>query len=143
MLKKWLGCVAFFTYLPVLWAASPAGVWTTVDDKTGEKKADVEIVIKDGELFGTIVRRYTKPGDPDRCTACPDQFKDKPIQGLRFIWGLKDEGDGTWGGGHLIDPRTGKIYRLKMTVKNDQLYVRGYIGVSLLGRTQVWEHAKG
>ncbi len=58
--------------------------------------------------------------------------------------GIEDLGDGSWGDGKLIDPKTGKIYHLKMAVKkNDQLHVRGYIGVPLLGRTQVWIPAKG
>lgn len=132
--------LGLLTYLPIVQAASPVGRWTTIDDKTGEKRADVEFAIVNGELTGTIVHRYLKPGDPESCAACPGQFKNKPIQGLRFIWGLKDEGHGVWGGGQLIDPKTGKIYRLKVSVIDDKLHVRGYIGVALIGRTQVWVH---
>ncbi len=142
--KLWLCVLGFIVYLPFAEASSsPVGRWTTIDDKTGEKKADIELSMNHGKLYGTIVHRYMKPGDPERCTTCPGKFKDKPIQGLQFIWGLKDLGDGSWGDGKLIDPKTGKIYHLKMAVKNDQLHVRGYIGVPLLGRTQVWIPAKG
>ncbi len=141
--KLWWCMVGLITYLPFAEAStSPIGRWTTVDDKTGEKKADIQLSLSDGKLYGTIVHRYIKPGDPERCVACPGKFKDKPIQGLRFIWGLQEQSDGSWKGGKLIDPKTGKIYHLKMIVKNDQLHVRGYIGVPLLGRTQVWVHAK-
>ena len=142
MFKK-LVCVYMFGLLSsiaVAQASSPVGRWIIIDDKTGEKRADVDFTIIKGELTGTIVNRYLKPGDPVSCISCPGEFKDKPIQGLQFIWGLKDEGNGTWGDGKLIDPKTGKIYRLKVSVINDKLHVRGYIGLALIGRTQVWEH---
>lgn len=145
MLKK-IALLCFLgltSHVALSHAVTPVGRWTTIDDKTGEKRADVELAIVKGKLTGTIVHRYLKPGDPEHCISCPGRFKDKPIQGLRFIWGLKDEGNETWSGGKLIDPKTGKIYRVKMTLKNDELFVRGYIGVSLIGRTQVWVHAKG
>ncbi len=143
--KQWLILLGFLLYLPFAQASgsSPVGRWTTVDDKTGEKRADVQFSLVDGKLYGTIVRRYLKPGDPERCSNCPGVFKDKPIQGLRFIWGLEDQGNGTWDNGQLIDPKTGKIYHLKMTRVGDTLHVRGYIGVPMLGRTQVWVQAKG
>ncbi len=135
--------LGFVCYLPIVNAASPFGRWTTIDDVTGEKRADVEFAIVNGELQGTIVRRYLQPGDPETCAACPGEFKNKPIQGLSFIWGLKEDADNTWIGGRLIDPQTGKIYRVKITLKEDKLYVRGYIGIPAVGRTQIWVHAKG
>jgi uncharacterized protein (DUF2147 family) len=143
--KKLSLCIfGLVIYLPFSYASSsPVGRWTTIDDKTGEKKADIELSLNHGVLYGTIVRRYMKPGDPERCIDCPGRFKDQPIQGLRFIWGLKEQKDGSWAGGKLIDPKTGKIYHLKMVVEKEQLHVRGYIGVPLLGRTQVWVPAKG
>lgn len=121
---------------------SPEGVWTALDDQTFEKRADVRFVLKEDQLYGTIVRRYLKPGDPERCIGCPGHFKNQPIQGLQFIWGLKNQGEGQWDHGKLIDPTTGKIYHLKIRVKADQLEVRGYIGVPWLGRTQVWARVK-
>lgn len=144
-MRKKLWCIlGLCAYLPFVSAAvSPVGRWTTIDEKTGEKKADIELSLNHGELYGRIIHRYTKPGDPERCMSCPGEFKDKPIQGLRFIWGLKEQDDGSWGGGKLIDPRTGKIYHLKMVLKNQELHVRGYLGLPVLGRTQVWIPAKG
>jgi uncharacterized protein (DUF2147 family) len=72
------------------------------------------------------------------CHNCTGTFKDKKVVGLNILWGLKDQGNGEWDGGSILDPKTGKIYKAKMTLKGDKLYVRGYIGVSLLGRTQTW-----
>ena len=58
---------------------------------------------------------------------------------MTILWGLKDEGE-AWKGGQILDPDNGKTYRCKMTVSDDgrELDVRGYIGISLIGRTQTW-----
>ena len=55
-----------------------------------------------------------------------------------IIWGLKKNGEHNWEGGKILDPQTGTIYRAKLLFQGDKLYVRGYVGVSLLGRTQTW-----
>lgn len=125
-------------YLPLAFAQSIAGTWTTMDDKTGEKRAVVKLVESGKTLNGTIVKVYPQSGDTGICSKCPGAFKDKHITGLQFVWGLTDHGNGVWDGGHILDPKTGTVYRAKMSLKGDKLYVRGYIGVSLLGRTQVW-----
>lgn len=118
--------------------ASPVGVWTTIDEHTGEKRADVRFDLVQDELVGTIVRPYSKPDDVRFCNACPGAFKNKPILGLRFIWGLKQDEDGAWVNGHILDPQSGRIYRLKVVEKSDRLHVRGYMGHPLIGRSQVW-----
>ena len=117
------------------------GNWAVVDDKTGEKRAVLHFVIKDGTLSGTIESVYAQAGDTGVCSACPGDFKDKLIQGLEIVWGLKEGNDGEWDGGRILDAQMGKIYRVKMSMKGDKLYVRGYIGLAMLGRTQVWERA--
>ncbi len=62
--KLWLCVLGFIVYLPFAEAStSPVGRWTTIDDKTGEKKADIELSMNHGKLYGTIVHRYMKPGD--------------------------------------------------------------------------------
>ncbi len=128
--------------LPLAFSESAAGDWTTIDDVTGEKGAVVNLVETDGVLNGTIAEVLSKSGDGGVyggvCSKCDNEFKDKPIKGLQFIWGLKDKGNGVWDDGRILDARSGKIYHAKVTVKGDKLYVRGYIGVAMLGRTQVW-----
>ena len=123
-------------------AAAPQtleGYWTTVDDKTGEKRAVLLFSIKEGTLSGVIASVYAQPGDSGICSACPGHFKDKPIEGLEVVWGLKEQSAGSWSGGHILDAKMGKIYNVKMSMKGDKLYVRGYIGVAMLGRTQIWQ----
>lgn len=136
---------AFYVYLvailfaPLAFAvATPAGNWTTIDDKTDKKRAVVHLTISGGTLSGTIIKVYHKPGDTGLCSKCPGAFKGKPIKGLQFIWGLKDKGKGVWDDGKILDPKSGKIYRAKVTLEGKKLYVRAYVGVSTIGRTQVW-----
>lgn len=141
-MKAWKVLCSFILvvcYLPLaLASSSPVGTWTTIDDKTGEKRAIVNLSISGGTLNGTIVKVFPQPGDTGICSKCPGAFKGKKIQGLGFVWGLKDQGNGVWSGGSILDPKSGKIYRAKMTLEGNKLYVRGYVGVSILGRTQTW-----
>lgn len=132
--------VSLLLCAPMLaFALSPSGVWTTIDDQTGKKRALVQLEEKEGVLSGKIIALYQQPGDTGLCHDCPIPFKDKPIIGLEFLWGLKKEAEGVWTDGHILDAKTGKIYRAKLIMKHhDKLYVRGYIGLSMLGRTQVW-----
>lgn len=120
-------------------AASPAGNWVNIDDATGQKKAVVQIIqTQHGELIGKIVKLLQKPGA--LCEKCKGANKGKPIEGMTILWGLKPDGENSWSGGEILDPSNGKTYRLKVKISADgkKLELRGYIGVSLLGRTQTW-----
>lgn len=132
------GLFVTFFYLPVALAASPVGTWVTIDDKTGKKRAVVTIHESGGTLSAVINKVFPQPGDTGVCEKCPGSFKGKKVQGLQFMWGLKQQGDNEWGGGSILDPKSGKIYKAKITLEGNKLLVRGYVGVSLLGRTQVW-----
>lgn len=120
-------------------AATPVGFWKTIDDATHEPRAIVEIKEVDGKLFGSIIKTFPKEGDKPECTECSGEKKNKPIVGLEIIWDLKKDGD-EYNGGHILDPKNGKTYKAKITVieAGEKLKVRGYIGFSLLGRTQEW-----
>ncbi|CAA7386843.1 MULTISPECIES: DUF2147 domain-containing protein [Chryseobacterium] len=113
------------------------GKWKTIDDETKQAKSIVEIYKKsDGKFYGKVSQLLIKPADPN-CTVCKDDRKGKPILGLEIIRGLKKDGD-EFTGGTITDPKTGKTYKCTITRNGDQLNVRGYVGLSLLGRTQVW-----
>ncbi|CAA7194039.1 DUF2147 domain-containing protein [Chryseobacterium potabilaquae] len=113
------------------------GKWKTIDDETKQAKSIVEIYKKsDGKFYGKVSQLLIKPADPN-CTVCKDDRKGKPILGLEIIRGLKKDGD-EFTGGTITDPKTGKTYKCTITRSGDQLNVRGYVGLSLLGRTQVW-----
>lgn len=123
-------------------AASLNGTkWNTVDDKTGQKKAVVQFTESDGVVSGKIIKVYD-PAKADRvCVKCKGSLKDKPVVGLPIITGLKLKKDNEWDGGQLVDPESGKVYKGKATLSNDgkTLELRGYVGVSALGRSQTWQ----
>jgi uncharacterized protein (DUF2147 family) len=62
---------------------------------------------------------------------------------MDIIRGLHADGDG-WAGGTILDPESGKVYRCSLSLRDGgkKLAVRGYLGIALLGRTQVWERAE-
>ena len=120
---------------------TPLGRWRTVDDLTGKINSVITIWEEDGKLYGRIEWLMNPdPNDPDpRCLRCTGDLKGQRLLGLRILWGLSKDGD-QWTGGEILDPDNGKIYRCSLTVKDDgrKLRVRGFIGFSLLGRTQYW-----
>lgn len=120
---------------------SPTGVWRTIDDKTKKERSIIRITEENGEFRGVVERIFDQPGDDPAhlCDECKGDRKDKPIIGMTILWGLTKDGDG-WAGGEILDPKNGKIYRAKMSLAEDgmSLNVRGFIGVSFIGRTQTW-----
>ena len=126
-------------------SASPVGLWKSIDDETREVKSLVRISEEAGSLVGTIDKLFPKPGkDPNPvCDKCEGDKKDKPILGMMILWGLTKYGD-EWSGGYILDPKNGKTYKCKVKVEGTggTLTVRGYIGFSLLGRSQTWIRAE-
>ena len=120
---------------------SPAGKWKTVDDKTGKPASIVEVLEVNGELQGKVLTVFSPPSDTPTpiCDLCSGDRKNKPVIGMTIMWGLKRSG-AAYSGGQILDPDNGKIYRCNVTLVEGgkKLDVRGYIGISLLGRTQTW-----
>lgn len=121
-------------------AVSPVGEWKTFDDKTGKARAIVRIYEQDGKLFGKIERSMSAGAESRVCAVCTDDRKDQPMLGLVIIRNMKRTDDG-YAGGDILDPDTGSVYRCKLHLEEGgaKLVVRGFIGISLLGRTQIWE----
>ncbi len=120
--------------------ASPVGEWRTIDDATHEPKAVVRIFEQGGALYGVVEKSLLATPVRKTCDQCTDDRKDQPILGMDIIRGLRKDGD-QWDGGTILDPEHGKIYKCKMSLQpgGQRLDVRGYVGISLLGRTQTWE----
>lgn len=113
------------------------GKWKTIDDETGRAKSVVEIFKKsNGQYYGKITQLLDKV-ENENCVKCSDDRKGKPLVGLEIIRGLKKSGN-EFTGGTITDPKTGKTYKCTITRNGDKLAVRGYIGFSLIGRTQTW-----
>ena len=120
---------------------TPVGRWKTVDDVTGKANSVVRIWEDDGKLYGRVEKLIDgDPNDPDpRCIRCSGNLKDQRLVGLRILWDLTPDGN-RWTGGEILDPDTGRIYKCTITLDNGgrRLKVRGFIGFSLLGRTEYW-----
>ncbi|MGE5626030.1 MAG: DUF2147 domain-containing protein [Bacillota bacterium] len=146
--------LGFLLLLPLLLISAPAqaddadgvlGQWLTADGK-----ARVEVV-KDGDSYdGKIVwlKEPVYPADDKKGMGGetkidrenPDKtLQNRPILGLPLIQGFKYDGGNVWVDGSIYDPESGKTYSCKMTLMMDgRLKVRGYVGISLFGRTEIW-----
>jgi len=117
------------------------GKWV---NSTGE--AHLEITKRSEKFFGKIV--WLKDPKDEKGNLKTDyknptaSLRSKPIVGLEILKNFVYE-DGKWTDGNIYDPKSGKLYSCNMTLKdNGDLSMRGYIGVSLLGRTEVWKRVK-
>ena len=124
--------------------------WRILDSKSGVIESVLEFRQEDdGTFSGYVVKSSPNPliNLYETCIKCPVPYKDQPIVGMRVLWGFKPDGaDGLkFKDGHAFDPKNGKTYRGKIRLSSDQrrMYLRGYIGTSLLGRTEVWLRGDG
>ncbi|MFT4697149.1 MAG: hypothetical protein ACI9SJ_000265 [Flavobacteriaceae bacterium] len=118
-------------------AQSIVGEWVTYHDKTKSKKSVIEIYKVGDEYFGKIITLFEDPLD-SICEKCKGKNKDMPVIGMEFIENLKKDGE-EFNDGTILDPKDGKKYKcyLKLLNKN-KLKVRGFVGFSIIGRTQYW-----
>lgn len=122
---------------------SIVGNWKTIDDETGRPKAIIKIYEESGELRGQIIQLFRYPEDIENpvCDKCVGERQGRPVLNMVILWGLKKQEEGKWSGGEILDPKKGKIYSAKVELIDEakRLKVRGFLGFSLLGRTQIWE----
>ncbi|EPF70467.1 MULTISPECIES: DUF2147 domain-containing protein [Acinetobacter] len=145
-MKKNILLTAFTSLLfsTAAFANDLSGVWQQIDDKTGSAKAIIEIRKEANNTYtGKIIKVTPRPGYTPRetCNNCPAPYTNQPILGMEILKGLKHvEGTNNYEKGRVIDPLAGKIYnaRIRMNSTGKRLTLRGYIGVSALGRSQTW-----
>ncbi|RYF36586.1 MAG: DUF2147 domain-containing protein [Cytophagaceae bacterium] len=123
-----------------LTGASAVGLWRTIDDKTHAPASLVETYIRDGKLCAHVkVVLKSSRGPHPTCERCSGSRKDQPVEGMEIMWDLSQDGD-HWEGGSILDPANGTTYRCRVRLLgDDKLEVRGFVGISLFGRSQVWE----
>jgi uncharacterized protein (DUF2147 family) len=123
-------------------AQSAIGLWQAVDQDTKQPTGWFLISDHDGFYDGIIAKMFLQPGqDPNKlCDQCKDDRHNHPWLGLQIIRGMQPEGSEKYGGGTILDPRDGKIYKaeMKLTPDGQTLVVRGYIGFALFGENQYW-----
>jgi uncharacterized protein (DUF2147 family) len=120
---------------------SAVGLWEQVDEKSGQPESWFKITEKNGVYQGNIVKIFFKPGEDENwvCDKCEGDERGKPVLGLALIKGMKRNGN-AYEEGTIMDPRDGAVYRalMKLSPDGQKLEVRGYLGISLFGRSQTW-----
>ena len=137
-MKQLITLLFCITAMTSMQSQSVIGKWKTIDDATGEAKSIVEVFSKSGKIYAKVVDILDPATKNNLCKQCSGEDKNKPILGLTIIKGLSKDGS-EYNSGEILDPKNGKLYKCALTLESkDKLKVRGYIGFSLLGRTQYW-----
>jgi len=112
----------------------------------GDKKGKIQIYkAVDGKFYGKIIwlKEPDRDGKPKTDIHNPDDARhNDPVMGLLVLKKFNKDGDKGYENGTIYDPKNGKTYKCKMTYDGDKLEVRGYIGISLIGRTETWTRAE-
>lgn len=119
--------------------SSVQGTWVNIDDETGVEKSEITLYVENGKLYGKIERLLLPEDQGKVCEKCKGKEKNQSIEGLIIVKGLVKDGE-VWTDGKILDPANGKSY--DCTIKLDDsntLNVRGYLGFSFIGRSQVWK----
>jgi len=137
-----LGSVLLFTIFNIFEIKSQSiiGIWETIDDITGKAKSHVEIYEKSGKIYGKVIKLL--PGATvTTCNNCPAEKNGISLIGMDILWEFRPYKD-YWSYGQVVDPKNGKIYSGNIWLEGDNLKLRGYIGISLIGRSQIWHKVK-
>jgi uncharacterized protein (DUF2147 family) len=142
-MKNWMLTIGlFFLLSATVQSQTVIGKWKTIDDETGEAKSIVEIYEKSGKVYGKVVDILRAKHKKDVCKKCEGAEKNKQILGMVIINGLKKDGS-EYTGGTILDPTNGKKYKCSISLESpDKLKLRGYIGFSMIGKTQYWVRVK-
>lgn len=141
--------ISLFTFMMLLMsntqAQSVIGKWKTIDDDTGKAKSILEIYEQGGKYYGKVVEIFREPDeDPDPlCDKCDEddpRYKQK-VRGMIIMQDLEQDKNNKnlYEDGNILDPENGSVYSCYIELESaDKLKVRGFLGFSLLGRTQYW-----
>lgn len=144
--KKYFMPVVTFAFLTqalfVNASLDPSGLWKTHDDK-GKPTGYVRVQEDNGIYTGIIEKGLETDREEKYCIACKDDRKGQRLIGMTMLKNVKAKGD-TYEGTEILDPFSGNTYRVKLSLKDagKKMEVRGFVGLSLFGRTQVWERVE-
>ena len=145
--KQFIGAFLLSAVSSFSFAEDIIGLWQSIDDKTGAPKALVEIRKEaDNTYAGKVVKLTPRAGytPKETCVDCPPPYTNKPIIGMDVLTGLKSTDGLNYTSGRILDPNTGKLYSMKAKLSSNgkRLHLRGYLGISALGRNQIWIRAE-
>lgn len=142
MKKLWTIILVSLVTISGIHAQDVFGKWTTIDDNTGEARSVVEIFERGGKVYGKIIA-ITDPEKRDRvCENCSGDDRNRPLIGLEILKGL-EKNDGKYEDGYITDPDNGKRYKCYIELEDaNTLKVRGFMGLAIIGRTQIWQRAQ-
>lgn len=133
--------ICFLLFSVNLNAQSIVGTWKTIDDEENVEKSHIEIYEENGKMYGKVVK-LLEGATTSICDECEGDLKGKPITGMVVLKNLEKKDD-YYEDGEILDPGTGKVYSCWAQLESaDKLKLRGFIGFSLLGRTQYWYRVK-
>lgn len=133
----------FLFFFIILTSSSQSifGKWNTLNSENNTIESVIEIYEKNGRAYAKII----SISDPKKrsviCLKCAGNKKNKPILGMDILSGLI-KNNTEWSGGKILDPRNGKEYKCYIKLlDSNSLKLRGYIGFSVFGRTEIWKRA--
>tara|TARA_B100000787_G_scaffold170313_1_gene166296 strand:+ start:12620 stop:13048 length:429 start_codon:yes stop_codon:yes gene_type:complete len=117
------------------------GAWNSFDEETNRLESVIEVYEKDDQVFAKITKITNLENQGSTCINCSGERKNAPVLGMNILTGLKKDGD-EWSGGKILDPKNGKEYNCYIQLLDENtLKIRGYIGLSVFGRTAIWKRA--
>lgn len=138
MTKAFVFAAAFFLSVPVAAASPVEGVWLSE-----EKDGYIVLKVENGKLVG---RGKAMPGAKERLDVNnPDpKLRSRSLAGAKILWGFEPDNDEKtkWVDGNIYDPGNGKTYSCKLRLEEGKLKIRGYVGISLFGRSTTWTRVK-
>ncbi len=144
MVKKISLLVVLFVFSAQVFAQKKDDILGKWLNSSGE--GQIEIYKRGEKYFGKLAwikEPNDKSGKPKTDEKNPtESLRNKPLLGLELLKNFVYD-DGKWIDGTIYDPKSGKTYSCKLSLKDaNQLSVRGFIGVSLIGRTEVFKRVK-
>lgn len=141
-MKVFVLCFFLFSREAFSNESSPTGLWKSYDDQ-GKPTGFIRLTEDAGVFIGTVERGLPEEKQPQFCSACKDERKNQPLLGMVIMKGVKAKAD-HYEGEEILDPFTGNTYRVKLKLKEQgkKMEVRGFVGLSLFGRNQLWERVE-
>ena len=135
-------CLSLLLAVPAAAESNLIGVWETED-----AKSNVEIYPCDDAFCGRIIslkEPLDEEGNEKRDRRNEDEsLHGRLIVGIELLTGFEPDGEGVWSGGRIYNPEDGKTYKCKLTLQDENtLKVRGYVGLSILGKNQYWQRLR-